>query len=1182
MQAERTAAQDAIRSLRLTPVMFEDNARPHPPQEVYRRLLAQSDIFVGLYGSSYGWVGPEMQISGLEDEYNLSSSKPRLVYFRGDHSVREPQLIDLLRRIESEAQVCYKSFRSCEELSEFIKDDVMQLLSERFAVDPGGAQGKTAGPSYLDAFLADRARRPYLARPELTEELQRALAKHPIIVVTGEPGIGKTYLVASYAATTSAVYISVRNRTIQSVFSHVANQLLVRSGRAPSVFPSDSDARLALQVELTRGSHIIVIDDIDGNPEVFKAMLDLDLFQSHIVFTARDPRLAALHRLPEMHVVPFATEEVTRFLNEAGTPAGQRSLIDLQDTRLRNPLYLYYCAAYPMTELPESLASYQQALWQNLTPDEQDIVLLVAHSYRELSGDDIHDLRASSRDLPPTATTALVNALPLLQHRGSIYLLFHPYFEEFVIAQAAADGLARRYHDRLAALGRKRGWTVATAFHYYHAGDDRIVIVALQAAHALVLQGEWAFADDLLVKGIAAAARRDVEKDWRARAHYLRAHLCLERGLYGEARNEGTTALELLAPIDNDLGFRSGVQIWMSLLLVEEGRTDQAITELKAAVAQYCGLDAHCEAMARVHLAYVYIRTSQFNQAADEAARSLALFTELGDDEGVDASVTHLSNCLGGLNRRSEQRVYIDRMLVAAEKRGSVRARGAALNHLAGWLRKNKQPVEAKKALEEAVTIARRLGSFELEVLYTANLGNTFRDLLDTASAERCYSDSINLARQHGVRRWEGYGMEMLGLMRSEQGRYDEALQLSADALAIHELTGEQIRVATVLDNLGTIYYELKHFVEGAKHEQRAGDVFLRIEQYGQAADAYAWATRNWHAAGDLTQADRCSGLAIEYALQYGNARSARTLIERFLDLSPPLSVGSLFIRVLPHIARADKPFVGFVHDIAAYAKRHQHEAERATYRRMLTILLAELHSEPRPDLFIALASGVEQATEQVIAGAEWEQFTAELSRSFEFLYYSPVRGDIRVWTVGTNWQKPTLLQLYSTEDNNTVRKLALALALVFQAESDFFQNLALTLGQTRSSVELLVITESDAREYVGIEWPQNWTLPVAVGEWEREDSAAAPRPIVVIVKDDYDEQTDWNDHPDNNGFLIVIALSTRALLAALTGHNSESDAIREGVTSLIHRVGGTVSSRMQKNSRKTAETCDVGNVVGV
>lgn len=45
---ERAAVKAAIERLRLAPVLFEMGARPHPPRELYRAYLAQSDIFVGV------------------------------------------------------------------------------------------------------------------------------------------------------------------------------------------------------------------------------------------------------------------------------------------------------------------------------------------------------------------------------------------------------------------------------------------------------------------------------------------------------------------------------------------------------------------------------------------------------------------------------------------------------------------------------------------------------------------------------------------------------------------------------------------------------------------------------------------------------------------------------------------------------------------------------------------------------------------------------------------------------------------------------------------------------------------------------------------------------------------------------------------------------------------------------
>src|SRR5215470_8895517 len=86
---ERAAAREAITQLRLTPVLFESGARPYPPRELYRAYLAQSDIFLGLYWQRYGWVAPGMQVSGLENEYQLSTGKPKLIYMKIREYARE-------------------------------------------------------------------------------------------------------------------------------------------------------------------------------------------------------------------------------------------------------------------------------------------------------------------------------------------------------------------------------------------------------------------------------------------------------------------------------------------------------------------------------------------------------------------------------------------------------------------------------------------------------------------------------------------------------------------------------------------------------------------------------------------------------------------------------------------------------------------------------------------------------------------------------------------------------------------------------------------------------------------------------------------------------------------------------------------------------------------------------------
>src|SRR5687767_15767900 len=114
---ERAVVSDVIRRLRLSPVLFELGARPHPPRALYRAYLEQSHIFVGLYWERYGWVAPDMGISGLEDEYRLRGDQPMLLYVKEPAPNREPRLESLLDEMRA-GSTPPKAFSTPEQLAD--------------------------------------------------------------------------------------------------------------------------------------------------------------------------------------------------------------------------------------------------------------------------------------------------------------------------------------------------------------------------------------------------------------------------------------------------------------------------------------------------------------------------------------------------------------------------------------------------------------------------------------------------------------------------------------------------------------------------------------------------------------------------------------------------------------------------------------------------------------------------------------------------------------------------------------------------------------------------------------------------------------------------------------------------------------------------------------------------------
>jgi predicted ATPase len=272
---ERRAVSRAIEALRLTPVMFELGARPYPPREVYQQYLAQSDVFIGLYWQRYGQPAPGMQVSGLEEEFDLSGALPRLLYVKAPAADRDPRLGDLLARIQDDASASYRHFRTPAELSRLVRDDLAVLLSERFAAaagqaaaavpSPGGARGPRPLPVSTTSLLG---------REQAVDEVAGLLERSEVrlVTLTGPGGVGKTRLAVAVGERLRDEFgAGIAFVPLDAVTD--SGQVLAAIGRAAGADLAGVGAPLeALAETFGDGAWLLVLDNLE---QVIQAAPDL-------------------------------------------------------------------------------------------------------------------------------------------------------------------------------------------------------------------------------------------------------------------------------------------------------------------------------------------------------------------------------------------------------------------------------------------------------------------------------------------------------------------------------------------------------------------------------------------------------------------------------------------------------------------------------------------------------------------------------------------------------------------------------------------------------------------------------------------------------------------------------------------------------------------------------------------
>lgn len=849
---ERKVAREAITKLRLAPVMFELGARPHPPKDLYRAYLEQSHVFIGIYWERYGWVAPDMNISGLEDEYRLSGDRPKLIYIKSPAPNREPRLKTLLDAIRDDDHASYKTFSTPDELRELIENDLMLLLSERFELSEIGAETPLRPvepplpPNNLPGQLS-----PFIGREAEVARIKTLLAASRLVTLTGSGGVGKTRLSLKVAADLLPQFqhgiwlVELATLTNPALVPQaVATVLGLREEAGPSWLA-------ALTNYLREKQLLLLLDNCEHLIEACAHLAEELLTACHELRILASSREAlgvsgeVPFHVPSMNVpaaerVPSPDElqklDAVRLFVDRAVTAQPKFALTTQNAasvaqicrRLDGiPLAIELAAARVKVLSVEQIAARLDDRFRLLTggsrtalPRQQTLRAMIDWSYALLSDPErrlFWRLAAFTGGWALEAAEA-VCADDQLDVYDILDVMTRLVDKSLVIAEETAGTVRyrrletiRQYASEKLRESNEETTMRARHFAYFAAladeseahligGDQQQWLQRLDAEHdnfrgALT----WAMQTD------AAGALRlagALGRFWDV------------RGYFTEGRSWLTQVLER-NPAAPD---RARALIWAGMLAARQGDYSRGIAQMQESVQlSRAANDDRQLVLGLNNLGYVLMLIGEFDQALPLLNEGLALSRALANDGYVAMALNHLGNVAWLQGDVVTARSQFEESLALRRRIDDRVGVGKSLYGLAALADAQGEYDQARIYLEESLAIAREVGDRRQAVYSLNGLGEVALAQGDIVAARQFHEEGLAAARELADKISIAYALEGLGFEACTQSDCPAARRYFIESIDLRREMGDTQGMLTCLEGLARTAIEANQQAEAAR-----------------------------------------------------------------------------------------------------------------------------------------------------------------------------------------------------------------------------------------------------------------------------------------------------------------------------------------------------------------------------
>ena len=235
-------------------------------------------------------------------------------------------------------------------------------------------------------------------------------------------------------------------------------------------------------------------------------------------------------------------------------------------------------------------------------------------------------------------------------------------------------------------------------------------------------------------------------------------------------------------------------------------------------------------------MVYACLYYHDYKNAAEYARKHLAICREYGETFRVGKSSLVLAGIVRIQNEPAEAKELYETVIPIMNKTGERKLEADACKGLAKVFKSLFEYDKAKRYLEKALAITIEIGDRQGEAEAYGDLGNMFKSLAEYHKAKEYLEKAIVISIEIGDRQREGNAYGNLGQVFESLAEYDKAKEYLEKAVAIQTEIGNKKDEATAYGSLGTVFQCLGEYDKATKYFKKSLTINIQIgDKMGEA-----------------------------------------------------------------------------------------------------------------------------------------------------------------------------------------------------------------------------------------------------------------------------------------------------------------------------------------------------------